>query len=76
MSEAKRVLAASIKVFEVRQEERAFGSTSEDVRAWEPKPTLEVARSFRPKTITGMYPALQVGESTRDQNSSDYRTFT
>lgn len=76
MSEAKRVLEASIKVFKARQEERAFGNTSEDVRAWEPEPTLELAKSFRPKAVTGMYPALQVGEGARTEKISEYRTFT
>lgn len=75
MSEAKRVLAASKKVFEARRQERAFGSTSEDVRAWEPEPTLEVAKSFRPKTVTGMYPALQVGEGPRDEKISELRKY-
>lgn len=55
MSEAKRILAASKKVFLARQEERAFGTTSEDVRAWEPEPTLELAAAFRPKTVPSMY---------------------
>lgn len=59
MSEAKKILAASIKAFERRQEERAFSNASEDVRAWEPMPTLEIARSFRPRTTPSMYKTIQ-----------------
>ncbi|MBY0539535.1 hypothetical protein K2P56_03840 [Patescibacteria group bacterium] len=79
MSEAKRILAASRKVFIARQEERAFSDRSEDVRACEPEPTLEIAKSFRPKTIPSMYETARIAMDERVggtvEKISKFRTY-
>jgi hypothetical protein len=80
MNRAEQVLAASKKAFARREEERAFGDRSEDVRAWEPEPTRELAASFRPKAITGMYETIRTimdeGPENSGEKISKFRTYS
>jgi hypothetical protein len=59
MNKAEQRLASSRKAYLRRQEERAFSNKSEDVRAWEPEPTLELAAAFRPKEVVSMYATIR-----------------
>ncbi len=60
MNRAEQVLAASRKAYREAQERRGFSSASADVRAWEPEPTLELARAFVPKKIESMYARTRI----------------
>lgn len=60
MNKAEQRLAVSRKAYQRRQDERAFSDKSEDVRAWEPEPTLELAAAFRPKEVESMYATARV----------------
>lgn len=68
MNRAEQVLAASIKAWERQQEESAFSDRSENVRGWEPRPTRELAASFKPKRTPSMY------ETVRAQMAEEVQT--
>lgn len=79
MNRNEVLLAAAKKKYDARREEDAFSSDSSRVRSWEPEPTLEMVRAFRPKETLSMYGAVRAtlsdGSVPREERISTFRTY-
>lgn len=76
MNKAEQRLASSLRAWRARQDTRAFSNKSEDVRAWEPEPTLELARAFVPKRTESMYTTARgIMDGTLDNSGEPIDKF-
>jgi|CXWL01.1.fsa_nt_gi hypothetical protein len=78
MSNRERRLEAAKRKFNERDEERKFSNRSEDVRFFEPEPTLEIM-DFRTKETPSMYETIRaIMDGTQTPPASEsgrFRTY-
>lgn len=77
MNRNEVLLAAARKKSAARREEDAFSSESARVRSWEPDPTIEMVRAFRPKETRSMYAAINTAAKGVESGEriSKFRTY-